>query len=181
MRATPLLLSSILASAWGLSAQESVSVRGIGQAVTPTQVLLHENDVWGGLMCLTLDGTEVLTGVFSGQDGVAAWHSPRGTMGLGKGGSLTFAFNRQADGSYRDTFTTFVVNATFPNPPGQIGFGSYQGSHKIVSGTGRFRNASGILLVNGAYVFLPLAGGTTETGYFNPDVTGHISNVEPAP
>jgi hypothetical protein len=183
MRSIRVLASAMLISAvsgLGLLAQDGVAVRGLGQAMTPSQVRLHENDVWGGAMYLTLDGAEVLVGVFSGQDGTTAWHSPRGTMGLGKGGSLTFAFNRQPDGSYRDTFTTFVTNATFPNPPGQIGFGAYQGSHKIVSGTGRFQNASGLILVSGTYVFFPLAGGTTETGYWNPDVTGHIYNVAPA-
>ena len=119
-------------------------------------------------------------GVFSGQDGVGAWHSPQNAMGLGKGGSYTFAFNRQSNGTYLDTFTTFVTNATFPCPPGQIGFGSYQGSHKIIAGTGRFRNATGTLLISGTYVWLPQAGGTVEVGYWNPDITGTICNVLPA-
>ena len=173
-----LLLALSATAAW---AQDCVAARGLGHATTPPEVALHDNDVWGGTICLTLNGQEVLIGVWSGQDGVTVWHSPRESMGVGKGGSDTFAFNRQPDGTYRDTLTTFATNATFPAPPGQIGFGSYQASHKIVSGTGRFRNATGTLLCTGPYVWLPAAGGTTDVGYFNLEISGNICNVEPAP
>lgn len=162
-----------------LRAQDFVAVRGLGQAMLPSVVHLHENDGWGGTMYLTLDGKEVLVGVFSGQDGEVTWHGPEGLNGIGKGGTLTFAFNRQPDGTYKDTFTTFVVNGSFPSPKGQLGFGTYQGSHRIVSGTGRFANTSGNILVTGAFVWFPLAGGTQELGYFNPEVSGVLTSVAP--
>ncbi|WP_243319590.1 hypothetical protein [Geothrix sp. SG200] len=162
-----------------IQAQDFTAVRGMGQAMLPAVVHLHENDTWGGTMFLTLDGKEMLVGVFSGQDGEVTWHGPEGLNGNGKGGTNTFAFNLQPDGTYKDTFTTFVVNGSFPSPKGQLGFGNYQGSHRIVSGTGRFANASGTLLLTGTFVWFPLAGGTQELGYFNPEVSGVLTNVAP--
>jgi hypothetical protein len=97
--------------------------------------------------------------------------------GIGKGG--TFDFNVQSDGTDKDSFTPFVMNGSFPSPKGQPGFGSYQGAHRIVSGAGRFANASGNILVTGAFVWFPLAGGTQGLGHFDPEVSGVISNVEP--
>lgn len=182
MRKTMLCIATAFAAASAapmIQAQDFVAVRGLGQAMLPAVVHLNVNDTWGGTIYLTLEGKEMLVGVFSGQDGLVTWHGPEGLNGNGKGGSMTFAFNPQPGGTYKDTFTTFVANGSFPSPKGQLGFGNYQGHHRIVSGTGRFANASGNLLVTGSFVWFPLAGGTQELGYFNPDVSGVITNVAP--
>lgn len=159
--------------------QDCVGVRGLAQAMLPTDKPLHDIDGWGGPVYLTLDTGEVLVGVFSGQDGDATWHAH---VGVGKGGSYTFAFNGRGGGLYLDTFTTSVTNATYPIPNGHNEVGVYQGSHKIVSGTGRFINASGTILVRGTWmVAWPLADlGITPFGFWNPDITGTICNVLPA-
>jgi hypothetical protein len=107
---------------------------------------INPNDIWGGSFYMSLGGQEFLVGFFSGQDGTDFWRGQNDSMGQGKGGSYTFAFNKQLDGTFKDTFTTTVTNAVFPNPPGMRGLGFYQAAQKIVSGTGRFANASGKLL-----------------------------------
>jgi hypothetical protein len=174
-----LLLSAALAGP-ALAAQDFVAVRGLGQAMLPSTVHLHENDGWGGTIYLTLDAKEVLVGVFSGQDGTVTWHGPAGLNGNGKGGTQTFAFNLQPDGTYKDTFTVLGTNASFPSPLGHLTVGNVQSSVKIVAGTGRFANASGHLLITGDFIWFPLAGGTQELGYFNPAVSGVMYNVAPA-
>jgi hypothetical protein len=168
---------ALATSAWGQD--NCVAGRAVGQAYLGFETPLNEGDTWGGGMYLTLGGQEFLEGIFSGQDGTDVWNGQNGLMGKGKGGSYTFAFNQRDDGSYADSFTTQVTNAVFPNPPGKVGFGYYQAAHKIVSGTGRFRNASGNIVVAGTYVFFPWAGGNAFGGRWNPDVSGKICSVDP--
>jgi hypothetical protein len=170
---------SITSSARGQNG--CAALQGLSQAYLGFEQPLHEGDVWGGGAYLTLDGQEMLIGVFSGEDGTDVWHGQNNMMGQGKGGSYTFAFNKRADGTYADTFTTEVTNAVFPNPPGKVGLGHYQAAHKIVSGTGRFRNASGNLLMAGTYVVFPWAGGNVFGGRWNGDISGKICGVDPAP
>ncbi len=176
-----LIILSLAAGAQLLSGQDCLAIRGLGQARLPASVHLNENDSWGGTIYLSLDGKEMLVGVFSGQDGTVAWHGPNGLNGNGKGGSMTFAFTPQGDATYRDTITTYVVNGSFPEPPGSLCFGTYHASHKIIAGTGRFANATGTIQISGTFVWFPLSGGTEEVGYFNPDFSGFICNVAPAP
>lgn len=162
--------------------QDCVGVRGLGQATLPASVLLHPDiDGWGGSVYFILDTGEALAGVFSGQDGTDSWKM---NVGIGKGGSYTFAFNFQpSSGTYLDTFTTSCTNATFPVPPGRNGLASYQGTHKIVSGTGRFANASGTLLIHGSWIYLGMFAdqNITPFGFWNPDITGTICNIGPKP
>lgn len=160
--------------------QDCIGVRGLAQATLPAAVLLHDIDGWGGAVYLSLDNGEVLVGVFSGQDGNVSWKKD---VGLGKGGSYTFAFNPLPGGGYQDTFTTSVTNAAYPVPPGQGGLASYQGTHKVVSGTGRFANASGTLLIHGSWIFLGVLAdqNISPFGFWNPDITGTICNIQPKP
>jgi hypothetical protein len=170
---------SITTNAWGQNG--CVAVQALGQSYLGFEHPLHQGDVWGGEVYLTLGGQEMLMGIFSGQDGTDVWNGQNDMMGKGKDGTYTYAFNMREDGTYADTFTTEATNAVFPNPPGKSGFGHYQAAHKIVSGTGRFRNASGNILVAGTYVVFPWAGGTSFGGRWNGDISGKICGVDPAP
>lgn len=174
-----LLIAGLMFATNAWTQTECMPVRAVGQAYLGFETPLNQGDVWGGGMYLTLGGQEFLVGIFSGQDGTDVWNGQNDRMGKGKGGAYTFAFNKQDDGSYADSFTTAVTNAVFPNAPGKVGFGYYQGAHKIASGTGRFRNASGELVVAGTYVVFPWAGGTAFGGRWNPDISGKICNVDP--
>ncbi len=175
------LLALLFCAALPVSvAQDCTPVKGIGQALVFFNQPINQNDLWGGPFYMTLDGTAgVMTGIFSGQDGTDVWNGQNGMMGKGKGGRYSFALNFNGTG-YQDSFTTEVTNAVFGNPPGKIGFGYYQASHNIVSGTGRFKNATGHLVVAGTYVFFPYAGDANVDGRWNPDVTGKICGILPA-
>ncbi len=170
-----LLLGFMFLFAFSAAAQNTcVPIQGLGQAeLVFDGSLLKPEDIWGGSFYLSLGGQEFLVGFFSGQDGTDYWRGRNDSMGQGKGGSYTFAFNKQPDGTYIDSITTTVTNAVFPSPPGKRGFGFYQAAHKITSGTGRFTDASGNILVSGSYVGFLLSDGTL-LGRWNPDVSGKI-------
>ena len=132
------------------------------------EFLLRPNDDWGGPIQAYL-GDELLQGKISGTDGDVRWHSH---VGMGKDGSSYFDFGNG------NTFTTIATQGTFPNPPGQFPVGgSYQGAHKIVSGTGRFANASGNLFMKGPYIVWGLQDPLPQ-GRFNSEITGNISGVK---
>ncbi|WP_306598535.1 hypothetical protein [Geothrix sp. 21YS21S-2] len=158
----------------------TLQVKGMGWGKCPCDIVLNDGDYWGGSIWLTLDGKEFLEGVWSGQDGTDTWAGPGEAFGTGKNGVYTYAFNKLPDGTYADTFVAHIPIATFSLPPGLMGFGTYQGPHHIVSGTGRFKHAKGMIAVSGTYVWGPAAGGTVEVGYFSPEYTGFINNVLPA-
>lgn len=165
------MLAVATTSVWG---QEGcVAFRAMGQARLFYEAPLNPGDIWGGEVYATLGGQEFLVGRFSGQDGTDVWNGVNDQMGKGKGGSYTFSFGLE------DSFTTYVTNAVFPNPPGKVGFGHYQGAHKIVSGRGRFQNASGNIVVAGTYAAFLLPDGITLEGRWNPDISGKICNVAP--
>jgi hypothetical protein len=179
-RSLMLMLAAGLILATNVQGQNNcLAVRAVGQAYLGFEKPLNENDIWGGGTYMTLGGQEFLEGIFSGQDGTDVWNGQNDLMGKGKGGAYTFAFNKREDGSYADSFTTAVTNAVFPNAPGKVGFGYYHGAHKIASGTGRFKSASGDLVVAGTYVVFPWAGATAFGGRWNPDIYGKICNVDP--
>lgn len=162
-----------------LLGQDCVGVRGMGQAVLPTDKPLNPDDGWGGTVYLNFDNGETLAGVFSGVDGgTVIW---RAHVGNGKQGSYTFAFNGEYPG-YLDTFTTEVTNAIYPVPNGHLTVGVYQASHKIVRGTGRFVNATGTIFVRGTWMgMLTLINqGASPIAFWNPEITGSICNVLPA-
>ena len=132
------------------------------------EFLLRPSDNWGGPIQAYL-GNELLQGKASGNDGTVTWHPH---SGMGKNGSTYFDFGNG------NTFTTIATQGTFPNPPGQFPVGgSYQGAHKIVSGTGRFEHASGNLFMKGPYIVWGLENPLPQ-GRFNAEITGNISGVK---
>ncbi len=131
------------------------------------ELLLRPGDVWGGYVHGYL-GQEPLHGRMSGNDGNEVF---RAHMGMGTGGSYFFDFGGG------NTFTTFVTQATFPNPPGHFGIARYNGAQKITEGTGRFQYASGNLLVMGPAVVWDLDKELPQ-GRWNAEVTGNICGVE---
>jgi len=164
-------------SAWAQS--NCRAFRAICPASLPVAVPLKDTDIWGGPVYGSLGGQELLFGLFSGNDGTDFWRGVGGNIGQGKGGSYTFAFG-PTDNPMKDSFTTYVTNAVFPIVPGKIGFGSYQGAHKIVSGTGRFANASGNLLMVGPWLAWPdPTSWLGVSGRFNGEISGSICNVAP--
>lgn len=183
MRKGYLLLCFLLAACIAAMAGEpknTFQVKGLGWGTFPTTIVLHEGDYWGGELYLTLDGKELLKGVWSGQDGVSSWDGPNEMYGSGKNGIYTYGFNPQGDGTYKDTFTVHIALATYPIPNGAMGFGTYSGIHKIVSGTGRFKHTKGWLQVTGTWFDSMTAGSTEVFAHFAPDFYGYMENVEPA-
>jgi hypothetical protein len=183
MRKGYLLLCLLLAACVTAVAGEpktSIQVRGLGWGIFPTPIVLHDGDYWGGEIYLTLNGQELLKGVWSGQDGESSWDGPDEMYGSGRNGIYTYAFNPLGDGTYKDTFTVHIALATFPIPNGAMGFGTYGGIHKIVSGTGRFKHAKGWLQVTGPWFDSGTAGATDFYARFAPEYCGYIDGVAPA-
>jgi hypothetical protein len=174
-----LLLAACLASLAG-EPKNTCQVRGLGWGIFPTTIVLRDGDYWGGEIYLTLNGQEFLKGVWSGQDGDSSWDGPNEMYGSGKNGIYTYAFNKQSDGTYRDTFTVHIALATYPIPNGAMGFGTYSGTHRIVSGTGRFKDAKGWVQVTGTWVDSGSAGATDFYARFAPEYSGYIENIAPA-
>jgi hypothetical protein len=172
----------LLALAPSAQAQSNCrAFRAISHATLPAALPLKEPDIWGGPVWGFLEGPELLIGLYSGNDGTDYWRGVGGSIGQGKGGSCTFAFNPDAQGRFQDTFTTYVTNAVFPIVPGKIGLGSYQGTHKIVSGTGRFASASGNLLMVGPWLVWPdpTSPFSGLYGRYSAEISGFICNVLP--
>lgn len=173
-----LLVLTMALGSQGAFAEAPIGVRGVIQETFPATASGVAFDGWGGRIYLTLDNGEGLVGWFWGTDGDTIWHGP---VGVGKGGSFTFAFNPLPGGGFQDTFTTETTNATFPMPPGRLGLAAYQGTTRIVSGTGRFQNAEGTFLINGSWMGLPDGLPNGLLAICNCDVSGTISKVLPAP
>ena len=152
--------------------------QALAQATLPSSTPLGlSKDVWGGPLYGTL-GEEFVFGVLSGHDGV---RESNANIGQKRDGSYTVGFNCQlkADGKYacQDTFTYEVANAVYAQPPG---FGRYIGNaSKILSGTGRFRFATGNLNVNGP--FMAWADATSplkSSGRCNLELSGFVCGIE---
>lgn len=196
------LLGLLLLFSYSAVAQNCVTVQGVVQAQLGLEHPIGAYDYWGGFTVMFF-GPNFLSGFSSGQDGTDYWRGPGmhtsqgGMIGQGKGGSYNFGFNflryeteyiqvTDEHGNpetipvqkavYKDTITTYVTNAVFPVAPGWKGTGLYQASHKIVSGTGIFQNATGTLLITGTYIL-----GEDQDGNFygrwNPDVSGKICGM----
>jgi hypothetical protein len=158
----------------GLSAQAQgpcTEFRGIAQEILPTPVPLKPDDTWGGYVYASLGGSELLLGIVSGNDGNTRG---QGVAGMGDNGSYTFVF-----GGGVDSFKVEIPHAVWPFPPGKIGVGYYRGNGKILQGTGRFYNASGVLDWSGPAVVWPDANSPFGIyGRFNAEVRGSICGVQ---
>jgi hypothetical protein len=104
-------------------------------------------------------------------------------MGQGRGGSYTVGIGcSQSGGLYvcTDSFTYEVPNAMFPSPPGQ-GMMKYIGNTaRIVSGTGKFKFASGNLNVAGPAIAWPLTSAPDGpwAGNWNGELSGQVCGVQ---
>ena len=152
--------------------------QAIAQATLPSSTPVGlTRDVWGGPVYGML-GEEFVFGLMSGHDGV---RESNASIGQKRDGSYMVGFNCQlgADGKYtcQHTFTYEVANAVYTQPPG---FGRYSGNAaKIVSGTGRFRFATGNLNINGPFIAWPDATSPLKaSGRWNPELSGFICGVE---
>jgi hypothetical protein len=157
--------------------------QAIAQATLPGSTPLGLTlDIWGGPVYVML-GDEFLFGVMTGHDGM---RESNANVGQKRDGFYTVGFRCQVqlDGKYvcQDTFTYHVANTVYTQlaPAVAPGFGQYHGnSAKIVSGTGRFRLASGNLNVNGPFIAWPDATSPLKaSGRWNPELTGFICGVE---
>ena len=169
----------LIASSPQVQAQQScMAFRGIAQTTLPTSYPILPTDVWGGPIYASLGG-EVLLGGLAGNDGDPSRHGGRaGTYRVDlcpappPGAPIVPL-------TCSDSFTYEVTNAVFGFAPGKAGLGNYIGnSAKIVSGTGRFLNASGNLNISGPYILWPdSASPFTVSGRWNGEFSGTICGV----
>ena len=74
-----------------------------------------------------------------------------------------------------DTMTLQVETAAYPQPPA---FGTYSGTNKVVAGTGRFRNVTGIVKEKGPYFAWVDSTGQLQAKY-NGEMQGTLCGVLP--
>ncbi len=58
-----------------------------------------------------------------------------------------------------DSFTVGNFHASFPIPPGKVGMGTFNGSGKIIGGTGKFEGATGTENEHGPYLMWIMVDG----------------------
>ncbi len=157
--------------------QTCTEIRGVVQATLPTSYPLRpDTDVWGGPVFATFGG-EMLVGGISGNDGGEFRHG-------GKGGEYQVYLcptnllpsNTTLPPACSDSFTYDVATSVFGFVPGKVGLGNYKGNTaKIVSGTGRFTGASGMLNVAGPYILFDDATSSWGiSGRWNGEFSGQI-------
>ncbi len=155
-----------------------VAFQAIVQATLPTSTPLAATDIWGGPLYGSLGG-ELLLGILSGNDGSATGH---GKIGQGRGGAYTVGTGCAPGPLYvcTDSFTYEVSNAVWPAPPGKIGFGHYIGNTAtIVSGTGRFQNASGNLNISGPFIAWEDSNSPLGVyGRWNSEISGTVCGIQ---
>lgn len=158
--------------------QSCTAFRGIAQATLPTSYPILPSDIWGGPIYASLGG-EILLGGLAGNDGDPSRHG--GKAGAYRvdlcpappPGAPVFPL------TCTDSFTYEVTNAVFGFAPGKAGLGNYIGnSAKIISGTGRFLDASGNLNISGPYILWPDSSSPfTVSGRWNGEFSGTICGV----
>lgn len=72
-----------------------------------------------------------------------------GVVGHDRGNTTTWHL------SDTDSFVVGDWHATYPNQPGKVGLWQYNGTGKIISGTGKFANATGMATETGPYIIWP--------------------------
>ncbi len=148
---------------------------GVAHAVLPTSTPMADSDSWGGPLSGMLDGEYLGNNtVLSGNDGEESWYE-EGYVGVGKGGSYTICTDFP---TCSNTFTYEVPFAVFPGTPSSLmSYLSYD--IKILSGTGRFAGASGVLDVHGPAVVWPDDASPLQwSGRWNAEISGNVCGIQ---
>ena len=152
--------------------QSCLSFHALLQARLFPDDLLRPDDAWGGDIAAYL-GQEFLHGYASMNDGSETW---RRWVGMGSETSNLYDFGNG------NTLIVSSIHSTFPTPPGHGSsattiVGQYQASGKIMSGTGRFQNASGTLNISGPWLAYDLDKPLPH-GRWNGEVNGNVCGVQ---
>lgn len=134
--------------------QNCTEIRALLQLTLPSSYMLAPaTDVWGGPAFATLGG-EPLVGGISGNDGEGFRHGARGGQyQVYLCSTNLYPKALELPPACQDSFTYEVPTSVFGSIPGKAGLGKYQGNTaKIISGTGKFADASGNLNVAGPYI-----------------------------
>jgi len=100
---------------------------------------------WGGAVFLAI-GEEVLEGTVS-TIAIPFRRGTPGAVGMDRGTQYRYDFGGG------NTFTLELQSTgTFPFPPGKSPFGYYRDVSRVVAGTGRFANATGLVSQSGPYL-----------------------------
>jgi len=162
-------LSLLVLPRAGWAQDNCLSFRGIYQASYDAV-----SGGWPGTLYAFLGEKELLIGTIVASEPGSSSHT--GVTGHDKDVSVTWAFTG-VDGTF-----TQEQHGTYPMPPGKSGLGYYNGVAKIVSGTGRFQNASGTTTFGGPYLLWPIEPSNPNSalaGRWNAEVSGKICDVQP--